>query len=392
MPSGAAQPQELSVQSDPFTAIFAFIVLISVIVVVHELGHYLAGRVFGAGVKSFAVGFGPTLVQRRDRNGTDWKVCAFPLGGYVAFVDEQPGEPPTRPDVKGKSFRLLSPLQRIVVAAAGPFSNFVFAALVFGLLTLGTGQRLERLVIGAVNPGSPAEAAGMQAGDILKQADGKPLRSFRDLIGVVQLRTDTPVEFVVDRGGEALTLTAVPVRQTLRNQLGIEARVGTIGISIAPREFETVRHGPLASLWIGVVETGETLNKMADALWRVVTLKEPLEQMSGPAGIADIAGRVVATNADAAGRAELGLLEQIAAIGLGMVSLAAVLSVGVGLFNLLPLPVLDGGHIAYSTFELLTGKPVSERIQATAGTISMAFLLGMAVMVTWFDIQRITAP
>jgi len=380
------------VQADPITAIIAFIVLIGVIVVVHEFGHYLAGRLFGAGVKSFAIGFGPTLLSRRDKNGTDWKLCALPLGGYVAFVDEQPGEQASQPDVKGKSFRLLTPFQRIIVAAAGPVSNFIFAALVFGLLTMANGQRLERLSIEAVNPGSPAQAAGMQRGDVLKSADGTTLRSFRDLIGVVQLRTDTPVEFVVERDGQLLTLTAVPVRQIQRNQLGIEARVGTIGISLVRQGFETVRHGPITSMWLGVVETAETFNKMADALWRVVTLREPLEQMSGPAGIADIAGRVVATNADAADKADIGLWGQLAAIAIGMVSLAAVLSVGVGLFNLLPLPVLDGGHIVYSTFEMFTGKPVSERIQGAAGTISMAFLLGMAVMVTWFDIQRITAP
>lgn len=379
-------------QADPITAIIAFIVLIGVIVVVHEFGHYLAGRLFGAGVKSFAIGFGPTLLSRRDKNGTDWKLCALPLGGYVAFVDEQPGEQASQPDVKGKSFRLLTPFQRIIVAAAGPVSNFIFAALVFGLLTMANGQRLERLSIEAVNPGSPAQAAGMQRGDVLKSADGTTLRSFRDLIGVVQLRTDTPVEFVVERDGQLLTLTAVPVRQIQRNQLGIEARVGTIGISLVRQGFETVRHGPITSMWLGVVETAETFNKMADALWRVVTLREPLEQMSGPAGIADIAGRVVATNADAADKADIGLWGQLAAIAIGMVSLAAVLSVGVGLFNLLPLPVLDGGHIVYSTFEMFTGKPVSERIQGAAGTISMAFLLGMAVMVTWFDIQRITAP
>lgn len=377
-------------QADPLTSILAFVVLIGLIVVVHELGHYSVARMFGTAIKSFSVGFGPVLASAKDRRGTMWKVSALPLGGFVSFIEDR-AEADAQA-IPGKPYSELTAPQRIAVASAGPLANFIFASLVFAGFTLFLGERTERLVIADVRAGSAAEAAGFSAGDEIVRIDGRRFEAARDVTAYVQMRSDTLIRFEVERAGEVVPIEATPLRTVIRNGLGIEGKVGQLGIAFEGGLFEVERLGPISSLGAGIAETWVTIERMAYSLWRVVTLREPVDQLSGPLGIGDLAGRVVKVNADGAAAAEHSWWQTAGAVALGLLSLSAFLSVAVGFFNLLPLPVLDGGHIVFYTWEVLTGKPVSAGIQQVAMTASMALLLGLAVVVTWFDIQRITAP
>jgi regulator of sigma E protease len=382
--------REIEVQADPLTAILAFVVLIGLIVVVHELGHYSVARMFGTAIKSFSVGFGPVLASAKDRRGTTWKISALPLGGFVSFIEDRSDAEAQA--IPGKTYSELTAPQRIAVASAGPLANFIFASLVFAGFSLFMGERTERLVIADVRAGSAAEAAGFLAGDTITRIDGRRFEAARDVTAYVQMRSDTPIRFEVDRAGEVVEITAIPLRTVIRNGLGIEGRVGQLGIAFEGGLYEVERLGPISSLGAGVAETWVTIERMAYSLWRVVTLREPVDQLSGPLGIGDLAGRVVKVNADGAAAAQHSWWQTAGAVALGLLSLSAFLSVAVGFFNLLPLPVLDGGHIVFYTWEVLTGKPVSAGVQQVAMTASMALLLGLAVVVTWFDIQRITAP
>ena len=380
----------MPIQPDPLTAIIGFILLIGVIVVVHEYGHYLAGRVFGAAIDSFAVGFGPTLLSRTDKRGTNWKLNALPLGGFVSFVAEQ-GEDATERQkaLPGKRYPDLTPYERIGVAVAGPFANFIFAALVFAGFALVNGVALERLPIQAVQDNSPAEAAGFLPGDVLLSAEGETLRTFNDLSSVIQLSAGTPLDIEVERDGSSMVLTVIPERRTVVNELGIEADVGMMGIELERVSLEIERLNPIEALGSGIDRTADTTALMVRALWRVATGRESIEQMAGPVGIADLAGRVVKTQT---GGEDQSVFEALLAAGLALLAFSAVLSIGVGLFNLLPLPVLDGGHVVFCTIEAIRGQPVSEKVQQAAFSASIVLLIGFALVVTVNDIQRIVSP
>ena len=377
----------MPIQPDPVTAIVGFVLLIGVIVVVHEYGHYLAGRLFGAAIDSFAVGFGPTLVSRADKRGTLWKINALPLGGFVSFVGEQGTETSERQaSLPGRRYPQLSPYERIGVAVAGPFANFLFAAIVFAGFALANGVSVERLQVDGVQTGSPAEAAGFQPGDVLISAEGQTLRTFNDLSSLTQLSAGTAIDIEVERAGAPVILSVTPERRTVMNELGIEAEVGMIGIELQRVSVEVRDVGPVEALGEGVTRTVDTTALMIRALWRVATGRESIEQMAGPVGIADLAGRVVKTQTGVEDRSAL---ETVMAAGLALLAFSAVLSVGVGLFNLLPLPVLDGGHVVFCTIEALQGRPVSEKVQQAAFSLSVVLLVGFALVVTVNDIQRI---
>lgn len=366
-----------------------FIVLIGVVVTVHELGHYWAGRLFNAGAESFAIGFGRPIFEVKDRRGTRWRVNWLPLGGFVKFV----GEAQTATDVGqveqgpvGRVYTDLSPWARMVVSFGGPAANFLFAIIVAaGLaMTLGVPEATQ-VRVSAVTPGGPAEIAGFQPGDVFLRADGREVDSASDVQLATRLSGGEQVSFVIEREGREIELTAVPEVRTVRDEaLKTVEKAGFIDIQIETPGAAYRRLGPVEAVGHGVEWTGQLIAMTVKVLGRIATGKDGIDQMRGPVGIFNVADNL--TDHHMKGPAPL--LERFTAATLGLLTLAALFSVGVGFFNLLPVPVLDGGAIVLCLVEGVTGKPVPEAIQRAGLTIGLACLIAFAVVVTGNDLFR----
>ncbi len=366
--------------------IASLVLMLGVVVVVHELGHYLAGRFFGAAAESFSVGFGKPIVERTDARGTRWRINWVPLGGFVKFV----GEPQAPGDVGrieqgpvGKAYSELGPGARSIVAMAGPAANFVLAIVLFSLIFWANGSAREQLSIATVEPGGPAAIAGFEPGDRIIEVGGKALENRMDLLLPVQLGAGDPLDIVVERERERLSLVVTPERRMLDNGVGQVQPLGAIGVAFQPVVLERQTYHPLAALVEGTTETGKTVSMTVDMIVRMVTGREPLSNLSGPVGIGDVTRRVV-NRTMAADHVSLGT--RLVALGWTALHICALVSVGIGLFNLLPLPVLDGGHLVFNAYEAITGKAMPEKIQEASLTLGLFLLIGLFVVVTLGDI------
>lgn len=370
------------------TALFfvSLILMMGIVVVIHELGHYYAGRWFGAAVESFSVGFGRPITERKDKRGTRWRINWIPLGGFVKFVGEAQGPRDVgviEQGPVGKAYTDLTPLQRIVVSLAGPAANFVLAVLIFTAMLLITGTPRETIRVEEVNPGGPAELAGLQSGDVLLSVDGKAVENRDDLLLPVKLRAGDAIPIEVDRNGETLGLTLTPQRKLMDNGLGQMVPLGSIEMAFLPIPKEPRRYGPVGAFAGGVTETGETVEMTVNMLVRMVTGKEPLSNLSGPVGIGDVTRRVVNRTLEVP---EATFGQKAMALGIMALKICALVSVGIGLFNLLPFPILDGGHVVFFAWEAVTGRALPEKIQEGALTVGFFLLIGLFVVVTWGDI------
>ncbi|NBC19614.1 MAG: RIP metalloprotease RseP [Alphaproteobacteria bacterium] len=366
--------------------IICLVVMLGIVVVIHELGHYLAGRAFGAAAESFSVGFGSPIFERKDKRNTRWRINWVPLGGFVKFV----GEPQAPGDVGrledgpvGKAYNELGPGARSVVALAGPAANFLLAIVLFGLIFWATGSPRERLAIVGVEPGGPAAEAGLMAGDRIAAVDGEPLENRTDLLLPVQLGSGDPLELAVLRNGEEVPVTVVPERRMRENGVGQQQPLGTIGVEFRAEPLERQSYNPASALLAGVSETGQTVSMTVDMIGRMLTGRESISTLSGPVGIGDVTRRVVNRTMEAD---HVGLGQRLQALGWTALRICALVSVGIGLFNLLPLPVLDGGHLVFNAYEAVTGKALPEKIQEASLTAGLIVLIGLFVVVTWSDI------
>lgn len=356
--------------------ILPFLVVLSVIIFVHELGHYWVARACGVRIDTFSIGFGRELLGWTNRNGTRWRVAAIPLGGYVKFFgDAGAASTPDealdglRPEERAVCFHYKPLWQRAAIVAAGPGINFVFAILVFAALFTTVGQPRTDPIVTNVMPDMPAAAAGILPGDRIVSADGAAIARFQELRNHVALRAETPIDLVVERDGRMLELTVTPRRTTVDTGAGGEAEMGVIGIQA--EGIELVRHDPLHALWLGTVETWLVAENSLTYVWRIVSGRESGDQLSGPIGIAKISGDV----------AQVGVL--------AVISLMATLSVAIGLINLFPVPMLDGGHLLFYAVEAVRGRPLGERAQEYGFRIGLALILCLFVFATWNDLNRL---
>lgn len=360
-----------------------FLFVLTAVVFVHELGHFLVGRWCGVGVTAFSIGFGPELLGRNDRHGTRWKLSAIPLGGYVKFVGDVNGasvpdhDSMSRmaPDERSISFPHQSVAKRAAIVAAGPIANFLLAIAVFGGLTYINGRQVLTPRIEAVQPGSAAERAGFQPKDVVVSIDGKPVDSFADMQRVVSASAGEPLKVEVERGGRAVTLEATPDLKETQTPFG-KQRVGLLGLQASrdPADLRAVSYGPLESLRIGAAETWFVIERTMSYVSKLVVGRESADQLSGPLRIAQVSGQV----------ASMG--------GLGaLVSLVAVLSVSIGLINLFPVPLLDGGHLLFYGIEAARGRPLSERAQEIGFRIGFALVIMLMLFATWNDIVHLGA-
>jgi len=376
---------ELLSQGPLFLACLIF--MMGIVVVVHEFGHYLAGRMFGAAVESFSIGFGNPIFERRDRRGTRWRINWIPLGGFVKFA----GEAQTAGDVgkmegglEGKPYPELGVGQRSIISLAGPLANFVLASLIFALLLGVFGRPNIQIGVGSVVPDSPAERGGFEVGDVFVSVNGKPVNNANDVLVEIILNPNTPVTFVMNRDGTDETLVVTPEEKVRENDFGQVVPQATIGVGLAGAHFgEPTRYNPIEALGQGVVETGATLDRTLTMLTRIATGRMSIHAMSGPVGIGDVTRRAVNkiwSQQDVSVGARMSEMFWMA------LSICASISVGIGFFNLLPLPVLDGGHLVFNAYEAVTGRHLPEKVQEMSLTFGLILLLGMVVVITWGDV------
>lgn len=355
-----------------------FLFVLTVVVFVHELGHFLVARWCGVGIKAFSIGFGPEIVGFTDRHGTRWKISWIPLGGYVKFIDDEnvasAGGRRTldqlTPEERARSFQGKSLAQRAAVVAAGPIANFLLAIVVFTAIFGVFGERITAAKVDIVNPGSAAERAGFLPGDRVISIDGAAIETFGEMQRIVAMSPDQPLHFVVDRGGKTIDITVTPELKTITDRFGNEMRMGLLGIQrkAAAEEWTLKRHDPVTAFVMAVKETYFVISRSLGYLYDVVTGRESADQLGGPIRIAQVSG-------------------QVATAGfLALLNLCAIISVSIGLINLFPIPMLDGGHLLFYGIEALRGRPLSEGTQEMGFRIGLAFVLMLMIFATWNDL------
>jgi len=359
--------------------LISFLVILTVLVFVHELGHFWVARRCGVRVEVFSIGFGPELFGFNDRHGTRWKFSALPLGGYVrmfghaATVTEPDGrERPMTLDEQRVAFHHKKLSQRAAIVIAGPLANFIFAVALLSVLFATHGQTLSSTVVGEVVAGSAADQAGLEAGDRIISLNGQEIASFEEVAQFVQFRLDQPLDLVVERDGTQLSLTALPVAVETTDAFGNVHRIGRLGItSTGPGEM--VHYDPLSAVGMAARETYRISASTLHAVWQMVVGIRPSEELRGVVGIAQMSGQVT----------QLGIASAA--------FFAAVLSINLGLINLFPVPMLDGGHLAFYAFEALRGRPLGARAQEWGFRIGLALVLALFVFATRNDLMSFPA-
>lgn len=372
-----------SIFGTAFGYILPFLFVLTVVVFFHELGHFLVARWCGVTVRAFSIGFGPELFGWNDRKGTRWKVSAIPLGGYVKFAgDENAASVPdndavtqmTEEERRG-AFQTKSVGQRAAVVAAGPIANFILSIVLFALIFGFMGRAEIAPRVDAVQPGSAAEEAGLLPGDMIVRIDGSSIETFSDLQRLVTASAGVTLDITVDRDGELVTLQATPERREIEDPFGNVQRVGVLGVqrSPSPDDVVTRTYGPVGALVEGVKETWFVVERTGGYLAGVVVGQESTDQLGGPIRVAQISG-------------------QVATLGFAaLINLTAILSVSIGLLNLLPIPMLDGGHLVFYAAEAIRGKPLSERVQDYGFRIGIAIVLMLMIFATWNDVMHLSS-
>ena len=362
--------------------IVPFLFGLSVVVFFHELGHFLVARWCGVRVEVFSIGFGPELFGFDDRYGTRWMVSAIPLGGYVKFLgDENAASVPDQAAVaamREEDRRHSFPHQRVsaraAIVAAGPLANFVLAIVIFaGVFTL-YGRPSTTARVDAVQPGSAAAAAGFRPGDIVLSIDGRTISNFSEMQRIVGVSAGQTLTVVVDRGGVLHTVKAVPDLKESKDRFGNTHRLGVLGITRtgSAEDFKLQTVDPLTAIKLGVQETWFVIERTMTAIGGIIVGREAADQLGGPIRIAQVSGQL----------ATMGFVQ--------VLNLVAVLSISIGLLNLFPVPLLDGGHLVFYAIEAIRGRPLSERVQAVSFRIGLAIVVMLMVFATYNDILHLS--
>jgi regulator of sigma E protease len=358
-----------------------FLFVLSLVVFFHELGHFLIARWCGVRILVFSIGFGPELVGFNDRYGTRWKIAAIPLGGYVKFFgdDNAASVPDTErlaamdEGEKSQSFVFQPVAERAAIVVAGPVANFLLAIVIFAGIFMFYGKQSMTARVDTVQPDSAAAAAGFQPGDLVMAINGSAISDFADMQRVVSDSAGEPLNITVDRKGTQLVLKATPALKEIKDNFGNVHRIGILGItrSTAPEDLKFQPVPAPRAVWMGVQETWFVVDRTLSYIGGVVVGRESADQLGGPIRIAQMSG-------------------QVATAGfVALLHLAAVLSVSIGLLNLFPIPLLDGGHLLFYGIEALRGRPLSERAQEVGFRIGLAIVLMLMIFATFNDIVHL---
>lgn len=356
-----------------------FLFVLTVVVFVHEMGHYLVGRACGIGVNAFSIGFGPELIGFNDRRGTRWKLCAIPLGGYVKFVGDMnaSSSQPSSDEIaalneaqRKVAFHTQPVWKRAATVFAGPAFNFLLTIAVFAVLFSIHGRYVAEPMVASVNPDSPAAVAGIQPGDRFVSVNGEKVDTFADVQRLVSGRAGDPLTFVMLRNGAEVSLVATPQPMEQEDALGNKIKVAVIGV-VNNQELgqpRLITYNPIGAIGAAVEETGHIVERTGQFLTRFAVGREDKCQLGGPVKIA-------------------GMSAQAARLGFDwLVQLVALLSVGIGILNLLPIPPLDGGHLMFYAIEAVIRRPVSERMMEAVYRTGMLLVLAFMAFVFWNDL------
>jgi regulator of sigma E protease len=358
--------------------IVPFLFVLTVVVFVHEMGHYLVGRWCGIGVTAFSIGFGPELAGFNDRRGTRWKLCAVPLGGYVKFVgDMNVTSQPADSDIAALSdserrvaFHTQPVWKRAATVFAGPLFNFLLTITVFAVMFGAYGRFVSEPMVAEVRSDSPAAAAGFLPGDRFVKVDGERVETFSDVQRHVSGRAGDPIVFIMLRDGKEIQLVATPEIVEQTDALGNIVKVGVIGVVNNEQlgQPRIVTYSPAGAVMEAVRETGHIIQRTGQFMQRFAVGREDKCQLGGPVRIADMAGKA-------------------AALGFQwLVQLVALLSVGIGILNLLPIPPLDGGHLLFYAIEAVIRRPVSEKLMEMVYRAGFTVVLVFMGFVFWNDL------
>jgi regulator of sigma E protease len=358
----------------------AFLFVITLVVFFHELGHFLMARGFGVKVDVFSVGFGKEIFGWNDKRGTRWKVSWIPIGGYVKFAGD--ADVSSRPDTAAtdqmtakerEGALALKPLgQRALVAAAGPFANFILAIVLLTGLFLYTGHNSVAPIIGEVTKDSPAAAAGIRSGDRVTRIDSTEITDFQQLPEIISVAGGAPLAIGIHRGHQDMVLWVTPRLMKARDVLGNAGRQMVIGVR--PDIHAQVTHenyGPVGAFAAASSESWSIIKTTILGIAQMIEGHASTDQLRGPVGIANMTRQV----------ADFGFLP--------LLNLVAILSVSIGLANLFPIPLLDGGHLLYYGCEAVLGRPLGERAQDVGFRLGLVLVLGLMLLTTWNDLVRL---
>jgi len=360
--------------------VYPYLLLITPIVFFHELGHFSVARACGVRVETFSIGFGPIIASWRDRKNTLWKICWFPIGGYVKFFgDMDAASAPDRENMekmpaadRAVAFPFKPLYQRAMIVAAGPVANFVLALVILSGLLLALGKAVSLPIVVTVTPHGPAAAAGIKPGDLVTKIDDNKIESFDDIPAYLWVRPVEPLTVTVARDGKPLVFRVVPQVMEIKDGLGAVHHVPALGIStvFSKKTVRIVRYGPVGAVAEAGNEVWDIASSTLGYLGRVVTGQVGASELHGPVGMAVISKKVASISF------------------LALVNLAALISVSIGLVNLFPIPILDGGHLLYYGCEAVLGRPLGARAQDVGFRLGLAVVLALFVFLTWNDLVR----
>jgi regulator of sigma E protease len=363
------------------TYLIPFLFVLTLVVFFHELGHFLVARWCGIRVLVFSIGFGPELVGFYDRYGTRWKISAVPLGGYVKFLgDENAASAPDRQAIetlseseRREAFISQKVGARAAVVAAGPIANFILAIVIFAAIFALFGKQSTSARVDTVQPESAAARAGFQQGDLVLSIDGTAIESFSDMQRIVSGSAGATLTVEIERGGAHQTIKAVPDLKEVKDGFGNKHRIGVLGISrsMLPGDIKVEKVDPLRAVVMGAQETWFVVHRTLSYIGGIFAGREDADQLGGPIRIAQVSGQV----------ATAGFVP--------LLHLAGVLSVSIGLLNLFPIPLLDGGHLLFYLFEAVRGRPLSERAQEVGFRIGLAIVVMLMIFATFNDILHL---
>jgi len=358
--------------------IVPFLFVLTVVVFVHEMGHYLVGRWCGIGASAFSIGFGPELIGFTDKHGTRWKLSAIPLGGYVKFLgDESATSSPVGVDnsnlsaeEQSRAFHTQPVWKRAATVFAGPAFNIILTVVIFSVFFALYGRQIADPLVAGVQPGSPAAEAGFEPGDRFISVEGQKITTFSDVQRMVSGRSGDELDFTVERGGKMVDLKATPALVERTDPLGNKVKMGAIGVETtqAVGNFRRIEYGPLESVGQAIVETGHIISRTGEFFQRFAVGREDKCQLGGPVKIANMAGQAASQGFD------------------WLIQLTAMLSIGIGLLNLFPLPPLDGGHLVFYAVEAIKGSPVSVGAQEIFYRVGFLVVMGFMGFVLFNDL------
>ena len=361
--------------------LIAFLVVLTVVVFVHEFGHFWVGRMCGVGVTAFSIGFGRELFGWTDKRGTRWKLSAIPLGGYVKFVGDlnaasvpdQENLDGMTPEQRAVSFPHKNVAKRAAIVAAGPIANFILAILIFAGFNYVNGRAVIEPRIEVVQAGSAAEKAGFQAKDRVLTINGRSIDAFEDMVRLVSSSGGEVLAFTVERAGQTVALNATPEFDLRSTPFG-KQRIGRLGVEASrdPASVRRLSYSAWGALKAGAVETWNLVDRTLNFIRRLILGWESTDQLSGPIGIARVSGTAF----------DLGGVYSL-------VSLIGFMSVSIGLINLFPIPLLDGGHLLFYAIEAVRGRPLSEKAQEIGFRIGFAIVAMLMLFATWNDLVHL---